>query len=64
MHVLGSIVCPHQDGDFVISVLDLKNWSTGSCMVRQVGQCQTHDILVTKAEAKQLADILNAFAAS
>jgi hypothetical protein len=60
--VVGSFVCPHQDGDYQLRVLDLKGWSTGSCNIRQEGQCEVHDIVVNREEAAKLADILFLFA--
>jgi hypothetical protein len=62
--VVGTIVCLHGDGDFVLTVHDLKHFSTGSCLIRQQGQGQTHDIVVTADEASKLADTLNRFARS
>jgi hypothetical protein len=60
--VVGSFVCPHQDGDFTTRVIDMKNWATGSCMIRQEGQGQVHDLIVNREEAAKLADILFLFA--
>lgn len=60
--VVGSLVCPHQDGDFTTRVIDMKGWSTGSCMIRQEGQGQVHDLIVNREEAAKLADILFLFA--
>lgn len=64
MPVVGRIGCPHPDGDFELTVTDLKNWSTGSCQIRQEGQGQVHDIVVNKLEAAKLAAILLRFAQS
>lgn len=62
--ILGRIRCPHDDGDFELTVTDLAGWSTGSCLISQEGQGQKHDIAVKKEEAGQLAVILAEFARS
>lgn len=59
---LGSFSCPHPDGPFLLTVFDLAGWSTGSCLIRQIGQSQTHDIVLAREEAGKLAKILADFA--
>lgn len=62
--LLGTFVCPSQDGDFTVTVRDLLGWATGMCIIRQEGQCQVSDQCYTREEARKLADILMAFANS
>lgn len=59
---VGEFVCPSDDGDFSINVLDLAGWSTGSCLIEQVGQGQKHHLILTKDEALNLAALLLKFA--
>jgi len=57
-----TIICPHQDGDYELIVRDLENWSTGSCLISQIGQGDKEEIIVTREEAGRLAVVLEAFA--
>jgi hypothetical protein len=58
---IGSFICPHQDGDFTLTVYDLLHWSTGSCLIRQEGQGQIQDLVLTAQECKKLSNILGKF---
>ena len=64
MKVIGQFTCPHDDGDFELTVTDLETWATGLCQIRQEGQGQVHDIALTKLEALKLAGMLIAFGGS
>jgi hypothetical protein len=59
-----TIICPHQDGDYQLSVHDLWGWSTGSCLIVQEGQHERHSMVVSKEEAGRLAAILKSFSES
>jgi hypothetical protein len=64
MQIIGEFTCPHEDGDYQLTVTDLINWSTGFCTVTQKGQDQQFDIVLSKKEAGKLAKILIEFAMS
>lgn len=64
MKIIGSFICPSQDGDFTLTVEDLEGWFSGACLIKQVGQGQKHEIVVYKTEADKLAKILIAFSKS
>ena len=61
---LGTFVCPSDDGDYRVTVEDHTGWYTGACIVKQVGQGEEHNIVLSKDEAAKLAVILAKFAAS
>ncbi len=48
------IVCPHPDGDYILTVEDMLTWATGYILLRQVGQGEEHAILLNLTEAEAL----------
>jgi hypothetical protein len=58
---VGSFTCPHPDGEYTLTVYDLRHWATGSCLIRQEGQGQKHDIALTAGECDKLSEILTRF---
>lgn len=62
--IVGQFTCPHVDGDFELTVYDMEGWANGTCLIRQEGQGQIHDLAIDKLEAMKLAGILLVYANS
>lgn len=64
MKLIGSFICPHKEGDYILTVTDLYNFFTGHCCIEQNSKHEKHAIILSKSEAIDLAKILMKFGGS